>query len=94
MTHPFEIDMRADRVLDLELRRKQFRCARNKVVGMKYGSPVVEWYFESCSLRLVRAERGYVVDEILPAQETGKRLTQKRAALTAEEAGRQIKPFE
>lgn len=93
MKHSFTIDMHADTVLQIERRHKHHRCARNKIVGLKYGSPVVEWYFEACTLRFVRSERGYVVDEILPAIETGRRITTRRAGLTAPEAERQLKEF-
>lgn len=93
MTHPFEIDMHSDSVLALERRKRLYRCARNKISGMKYGSPVVDWHFEACTLRFVRSERGYVVDEILPAKDTGRRVSTKKAGLTAKEAGKQMEAF-
>lgn len=89
MLHPFKVGQRADRVLYLEKRNRQFRCARNEIVGWN-GRMILHWYFERATLRIVWSEQGYVVDEILPALETGKRISTKKAALTAKQAEKQL----
>jgi hypothetical protein len=92
MLHPFRVGQRADRVLYLEKRNRQYRCAKNKIVGWN-GRMIVHWHFERATLRIVWSEQGYVVDEILPALDTGKRISTKKAALTAKEAGKQLEEF-
>lgn len=94
MWHPFKIGMRADRVLELEKRKGLYRCARNKIVGWD-GRLQLHWYFEACTLLIkFDGEKGdYCVTEILAPLDTGKRMRAKKAALTMDEASRQLEAF-
>ncbi len=95
MLHPFKVGMRADRVLHLEKRNRLWRTAKTEVVGWD-GRLIVLWHFEGATLKIGFDQTsfgGYKVREILPPRETGKRLTTKKAKLTAKEAEKQLAKF-
>ncbi len=91
MLHPFKVGMRADRILRLEKRNHLYRCARNEIVGWD-GRLIILWHFEGATLKIGwdPAWGSYVVREIIHPMETGKRLSAKKAKLTAKQAGKQL----
>lgn len=93
MKHPFEIGQTSDRVLYLEKRDWQYRCAKNKIVGLEGGYVVIQWFFESCTLEFAHRAEGYQVQKILPALDTGRRFSTAKAALSGKEAREQTKEF-
>lgn len=91
MLHPFKVGQRADRVLHLEKRNALWRCAKNEIVGWD-GRMIVLWHFEGATLKIGwdTTWGTYRVQEIIHPMETGKRLSAKKAALSAKEAEKQL----
>ena len=91
MLHPFKVGQRADRVLHLEKRNRLYRSARNEIVGWD-GRMILLWHFEGATLEIGwdPSWGSYVVREILPPRETGKRMNAKKAKLTAKQAEKQL----
>lgn len=91
MLHPFKVGQRADRVLYLEKRNHLWRTAKTEIVGWD-GRMILLWHFEGATLKIGfdPSWGSYKVREILPPMDTGKRLTTKKAKLTAKEAEKQL----